>query len=151
MGKILLVYATMSGNTEAMADLIEKGLQEAEAEVDRFEAMDIDDAELFNDYEHIILGTYTWGDGDLPDEFLDLAEEMEALDFAGKTCAVFGSGDTAYEYFCGAVDTLEEKIKERGGEIVLPSVKVEMNPEGEEEEVLKEFGRQFARKSGCAV
>ncbi|MBJ7569841.1 flavodoxin [Bacillus halotolerans] len=151
MGKILLVYATMSGNTEAMADLIEKGLREAEAEVDRFEAMDIDDAELFNDYEHIILGTYTWGDGDLPDEFLDLAEEMEALDFTGKTCAVFGSGDTAYEYFCGAVDTLEEKIKERGGEIVLPSVKVEMNPEGEEEEVLKEFGRQFARKSGCAV
>ncbi|MEC1607747.1 flavodoxin [Bacillus halotolerans] len=151
MGKILLVYATMSGNTEAMADLIEKGLQEAEAEVDRFEAMDIDDAELFNDYEHIILGTYTWGDGDLPDEFLDLAEEMEALDFTGKTCAVFGSGDTAYEYFCGAVDTLEEKIKERGGEIVLPSVKVEMNPEGEEEEVLKKFGRQFARKSGCAV
>ncbi|MGG1227488.1 flavodoxin [Bacillus halotolerans] len=151
MGKILLVYATMSGNTEAMADLIEKGLQEAEAEVDRFEAMDIDDAELFNDYEHIILGTYTWGDGDLPDEFLDLAEEMEALDFTGKTCAVFGSGDTAYEYFCGAVDTLEEKIKERGGEIVLPSVKVEMNPEGEEEEVLKEFGRQFARKCGCAV
>ncbi|MGQ5113470.1 flavodoxin [Bacillus halotolerans] len=150
MGKILLVYATMSGNTEAMADLIEKGLQEAEAEVDRFEAMDIDDAELFNDYEHIVLGTYTWGDGDLPDEFLDLAEEMEALDFTGKTCAVFGSGDTAYEYFCGAVDTLEEKIKERGGEIVLPSVKVEMNPEGEEE-VLKEFGRQFARKSGCAV
>jgi flavodoxin I len=141
----------MSGNTEAMADLIEKGLQEAEAEVDRFEAMDIDDAELFNDYEHIILGTYTWGDGDLPDEFLDLAEEMDALDFTGKTCAVFGSGDTAYEFFCGAVDTLEEKIKDRGGEIVLPSVKVEMNPEGEEEEALKEFGRQFARKSGCAV
>ncbi|MDR4227474.1 flavodoxin [Bacillus mojavensis] len=151
MGKILLVYATMSGNTEAMADLIEKGLQEAEAEVDRFEAMDIDDAELFNDYEHIILGTYTWGDGDLPDEFLDLAEEMDALDFTGKTCAVFGSGDTGYEFFCGAVDTLEEKIKDRGGEIVLPSVKVEMNPEGEEEEALKEFGRQFARKSGCAV
>ena len=25
MGNVLLVYATMSGNTEAMADLIEKG------------------------------------------------------------------------------------------------------------------------------
>lgn len=58
MAKILLVYATMSGNTEAMADLIEKGLQEAEAEVDRFEAMDIDDAQLFTDYDHIIMGTY---------------------------------------------------------------------------------------------
>ncbi|CUB26429.1 Flavodoxin [Bacillus subtilis] len=151
MGKILLVYATMSGNTEAMADLIEKGLQEAEVEADRFEAIDIDNAQLFNDYDHIIMGTYTWGDGDLPDEFLDLAEDMDEIDFSGKTCAVFGSGDTAYEFFCGAVDTLEAKIKERGGEIVLPSVKIENNPEGEEEEDLMEFGRQFAKKSGIAV
>ncbi|AEP86392.1 MULTISPECIES: flavodoxin [Bacillus] len=151
MGKILLVYATMSGNTEAMADLIEKGLQEAEVEADRFEAIDIDNAQLFNDYDHIIMGTYTWGDGDLPDEFLDLAEDMDEIDFSGKTCAVFGSGDTAYEFFCGAVDTLEAKIKERGGEIVLPSVKIENNPEGEEEEELMEFGRQFAKKSGIAV
>ncbi|MCY7884703.1 flavodoxin [Bacillus spizizenii] len=151
MGKILLVYATMSGNTEAMADLIEKGLQEAEVEAYRFEAMDIDNAQLFNDYDHIIMGTYTWGDGDLPDEFLDLAEDMDEIDFSGKTCAVFGSGDTAYEFFCGAVDTLEAKIKERGGEIVLPSVKIENNPEGEEEEELMEFGRQFAKKSGIAV
>ncbi|MHC5564424.1 flavodoxin [Bacillus spizizenii] len=151
MGKILLVYATMSGNTEAMADLIEKGLQEAEVEADRFEAIDIDNAQLFNDYDHIIMGTYTWGDGDLPDEFLDLAEDMDEIDFSGKICAVFGSGDTAYEFFCGAVDTLEAKIKERGGEIVLPSVKIENNPEGEEEEELMEFGRQFAKKSGIAV
>jgi flavodoxin I len=151
LGKILLVYATMSGNTEAMADLIEKGLQEAEVEADRFEAIDIDNAQLFNDYDHIIMGTYTWGDGDLPDEFLDLAEDMDEIDFSGKTCAVFGSGDTAYEFFCGAVDTLEAKIKERGGEIVLPSVKIENNPEGEEEEELMEFGRQFAKKSGIAV
>ncbi|MBG9769974.1 flavodoxin [Bacillus vallismortis] len=151
MGKILLVYATMSGNTEAMADLIEKGLQEAEAEADRYEVMDIDDAQLFNDYDHIMMGTYTWGDGDLPDEFLDLAEDMDEIDFSGKTCAVFGSGDTAYEFFCGAVDTLEAKIKERGGEIVLPSVKIENNPEGEEEQELMEFGRQFAKKSGIAV
>ncbi|WNV81188.1 flavodoxin [Bacillus atrophaeus] len=150
MGNILLVYATMSGNTEAMADLIEKGLKDAEAEVDRYEAMDID-AELLNDYDHIIMGAYTWGDGDLPDEFLDIADEMEELNFAGKKFAVFGSGDTSYEFFCGAVDTLEEKIKERGGEVILPSIKIEMNPEGEEEEQLLEFGRQFAIQSGLAV
>lgn len=68
MGKVLLVYASMSGNTEAMADLIEKGLLEGGAEVDRHEAMDVD-AALFNDYQYMIFGAYTWGDGDLPDEF----------------------------------------------------------------------------------
>lgn len=98
MGNVLLVYATMSGNTEAMADLIEKGLIQAQASVDRYEAMDIH-AELFNDYEYILLGTYTWGDGDLPDEMLDIAEDMENLEFTGKTFALFGSGDTSYEFF----------------------------------------------------
>ncbi|ATH91231.1 flavodoxin [Bacillus glycinifermentans] len=147
MGNVLLVYASMSGNTEAMADLIEKGLLEGGAEVDRHEAMDID-ASLFNDYRHIVLGAYTWGDGDLPDEFLDLYEEMEDLDFSGRTFAVFGSGDTSYEHFCGAVDILEKKIAELGGEIALPSVKIEMNPEGEEEAMLLEFGRAFAGKAG---
>ncbi|MFN2746017.1 flavodoxin [Bacillus sp. z60-18] len=148
MGKVLLVYASMSGNTEAMADLIEKGLLEGKADVDRHEAMDID-AALFNDYEHMIFGAYTWGDGELPDEFLDIYKDMEGLDFSGKTFAVFGSGDTSYEHFCGAVDILEEKIKELGGEIVIPSVKIEMNPEGEEENQLLDFGREFAKK--CEV
>ena len=140
--KVLLVYATMSGNTEAMADLIEKGLKEAGASVDRHEAMDID-AELLHDYSHILLGAYTWGDGDLPDDFIDLYEEMEELDLPGKAFAVFGSGDTSYEHFCGAVDLIEEKVKELGGDIVLPSIKIELNPEGNEEEELISFGRQF--------
>lgn len=112
MGNVLLVYATMSGNTEAMADLIEKGLIEAQASVDRYEAMDIH-AELFNDYEYILLGTYTWGDGDLPDEMLDIAEDMENLEFTGKTFALFGSGDTSYEFFCGAVDELENIVRKK--------------------------------------
>ncbi len=47
-------------------------------------------------------------------------------------------------FFCGAVDELEKVIKTRGGRVVLPSVKIENNPEGSEEEELREFGRQFA-------
>ena len=148
MGKVLLVYASMSGNTEAMADLIEKGLLEGGAEVDRHEAMDVD-AALFNDYQYMIFGAYTWGDGDLPDEFLDIYDDMEGMDFTGKMFAVFGSGDTSYEHFCGAVDILEDKIKELGGNVVLPSVKIEMNPEDEEEGMLLQFGRDFAKK--CEV
>ncbi|MDA1475738.1 flavodoxin [Bacillus changyiensis] len=148
--KVLLVYATMSGNTEAMADLIEKGLLKQEVIVDRHEAMDID-ADLFNEYQWILLGAYTWGDGDLPDEMLDLYEDMDDLNFNDKKFAVFGSGDTSYEHFCGAVDILEEKIKQLGGEIVLPAVKIEMNPENEEENLLIEFGEKFAEKSKASL
>lgn len=110
MGKVLLVYASMSGNTEAMADLIEKGLLEGGAEVDRHEAMDVD-AALFNDYQHMIFGAYTWGDGELPDEFLDIYDDMEGMDFTGKTFAVFGSEILLTSIF--AVPSTFLKIKSR--------------------------------------
>ncbi|MCM2621929.1 hypothetical protein [Alcaligenes faecalis] len=41
------------------------------------------------------------------------------------------------------MDLIEEKVKELGGDIVLPSIKIELNPEGNEEEELISFGRQF--------
>lgn len=131
----------MLGNIEVMVDLIEKGFQEVEVEVDCFEVMDIDNVQLFNDYDYIIMGIYMWGDGDLFDEFLDFVEDMDEIDFFGKICVVFGFGDMVYEFFCGVVDMLEVKIKECGGEIVLFLVKIENNLEGEEEEELMEFGR----------
>ena len=80
---------------------------------------------------------------------MDIYDDMEGMDFTGKTFAVFGSGDTSYEHFCGAVDILEDKIKELGGNAVLPSVKIEMNPEDEEEDMLLQFGKDFAKK--CEV
>ncbi|WP_216831679.1 flavodoxin [Alkalihalobacterium elongatum] len=144
MSEVLLVYASMSGNTEAIADLIEEGLQEESMNVTKLEVMDCD-AEQLNAFDAIILGAYTWGDGELPDEFLDLYDEMAGLDLTNKQFAVFGSGDTAYEIFCGAVDLLEAMIEERNGQIVQPGLKIELGPDGEEE-TCKGFGREFAKK-----
>lgn len=142
MTKVLLIYATMTGNTEEMADLIETGLVSAGLEVDK---KDVEDAKAsdMEAYSHIILGAYTWGDGDLPDEFLDFFDDLEEMDLSRKFVAVFGSGDTGYEYFCGAVDTLEEGVKNAGGSIVQESLKVDIFPE--DENLCKEFGLQFAQ------
>ena len=145
MTKVLLVYASMSGNTEAIADLLEKSLIEYGVEVKKLEAFDVD-LSLFEEYESILLGAYTWGDGDLPDEMLDIYEEMEDLDFSSKQFAVFGSGDTSYDQFCGAVDLLQEKLIERGGEIICEALKIEFNPEGEDVEKCLQFGKNVAAK-----
>lgn len=143
MSEVLLVYASMSGNTEAIADLIEEGLQEENMNVTKLDVVDCDPDQL-NAFDSIILGAYTWGDGELPDEFLDLYDEMAGLDFTNKQFAVFGSGDTAYDIFCGAVDLLEAMIDERNGQIVQPGLKIELGPDGEEE-TCKDFGRKFAQ------
>lgn len=150
MGKTAIIYASMSGNTEAIADLIEKGLSSAGAESEKFEAMDIN-ATIFTEYDHFLIGAYTWGDGELPDEMLDFYDEMDDYDFSDKTIALFGSGDTAYEIFCGAVDLLAEKVQDNNGALVMESLKIECFPDGDQENACLEFGRQFARFVQTAI
>ncbi|MEH6991513.1 flavodoxin domain-containing protein [Neobacillus drentensis] len=56
-----------------------------------------------SDYACIFIGTYTWGDGDYPDECLDIIEELEQLKLENQLFAIFGSGDTSYsEFWWGA-------------------------------------------------
>lgn len=142
MSKVLLVYASMSGNTEAIADLVEAGLKDEGVTVDCKEVVDAD-ASSMTDYDGVILGAYTWGEGELPDEFLDFYDDMAGTDLSGKKCAVFGSGSTAYDVFCGAVDLLESMIEEKGGSLVLEGMKVEEYPE--DEDACTKFGADFAK------
>ncbi|MFD1989864.1 flavodoxin [Paenibacillus nicotianae] len=143
MSKILVVFASMTGNTEEIADLIAEGIQSTGGEVELKQAMDCD-ADTLLEYDAVLLGAYTWGDGELPDEFLDFYEDMDELDLSGKKAAVFGSGDTCYEQFAAAVDILSNKLKERGADIVVEGLKIELNPSSDEKETCREFGKKFA-------
>lgn len=141
MAKIVLVFASMTGNTEEIAKLIGKGVEETGVELTMCELPAADPKELVN-YDGIILGSYTYGDGELADEFLDYYDEMNGLDLEGKMAAVFGSGDMAYDQFCAAVDILSEKLTELGAIITQEGLKVELNPD--DEELCISFGREFA-------
>lgn len=44
----------------------------------------IHEASILEQYDGIILGAYTWGDGDLPDDFLDFYDAMDSIDLTGK-------------------------------------------------------------------
>lgn len=143
MGKILIVYASMSGNTEEIANAIADGIREAGAEFDMKQVLDINASEL-EQYEGVLLGSYTWGDGELADEFLDFYEDMDQVDLSGKKAAAFGSGDHSYEHFCAAVDILEEKLKQLGAEVVGEGIKIELAPSDKEKEWCKDFGKKFA-------
>ncbi len=142
MSKLILIYASMTGNTEEMSELITSGIQEAGGEVTIKMAEDCN-ADILLDYDGIMLGAYTWGDGELPDEFLDFYDDLDELDLKGKKAAVFGSGDTVYEQFAKAVDLLQEKLAERGAEMILEPLKLELNPSGDERENCRAFGRNF--------
>ncbi|TXK76335.1 flavodoxin [Paenibacillus sp. N3.4] len=147
MSKIIIVYASMSGNTEEIAEAIADGIREAGIEPTVKSVMDANGQELAN-YDGVLLGAYTWGDGDLPDEFEDFYEEMDDLNLQGRKSAVFGSADSSYAQFGAAVDTLEAKLAEIGAEKVLDGLKIELNPSKEEKLFCLEFGKKFAASLG---
>jgi len=145
MARIILIYASMTGNTEEMAEAIAQGIRSAGGELSVKMAMDAQGSELLG-YDGIVLGSYTWGDGELPDEFLDFYEEMDELDLTGTQSTVFGSCDSGYLEYGAAVDLLMKKLSEKGSDVVLEGLKVELSPTAEEKEACRRFGEQFVQK-----
>ncbi|MED4601980.1 flavodoxin [Paenibacillus validus] len=143
MSSVIIVFASMTGNTEEMAELVADGVRAAGIEPVLKSVVDANASEL-EKYDGVLLGAYTWGDGDLPDEFLDFYEEMDDIQLAGRKAAVFGSADSSYSQYGAAVDTLIAKLKEQGADVVQEGLKVELNPSGDEKEVCRAFGRKLA-------
>lgn len=143
MTKIILIFASMSGNTEMMAEAVTDGVREMGEDLKVIDIMEGPNANELEDYDGILLGAYTWGDGELPLDFLDFYDEMESINLTGKKAAVFGSCDSAYPQYGAAVDILMEKLRERGAEVYPHGLKIELTPEKEEEEACRTFGKKF--------
>ena len=98
-----IVYASMTGNTEEIADI--------EVEIDECTQVDAAD---FEEADICVVATYTYGDGDLPDEIVDFYEDLQEIDLSGKIFGVCGSGDTFYDDFCKSVDDFEAVFTQIG-------------------------------------
>ncbi len=144
MANVVLIYASMTGNTEEMSEAIAEGVREEGGELVMKSVMDANASEL-EQYDGILLGAYTWGDGELPDEFLDFYDEMDDIQLAHKKAAAFGSCDSNYIAYGEAVDILIDKLQECGAEVVLPGLKVELMPNSQDKETCRQFGKQFVR------
>ena len=130
MSKVLIVYGSTTGNTEATAETIEKELSQSGFETTVKDVSDTSSNEMKN-FDLILFGCSTWGDDDieLQDDFLPFYEDLNQSEIGGKKFAVFGCGDSSYTHFCGAVDAIEDKIKDLGGELVTDGLKIDGDPD----------------------
>lgn len=103
--RIAIVYHSAGGNTKALAEAIASQLPEAE--IYRMSEFDL---RTLPDYDALIVGTYTWGNGELPAKSAALYEELEQLPIASLKTGVFGTGETNYNHFCGAVDHFRDML-----------------------------------------
>lgn len=113
MKKTGIFYGSTTGTTESVARLIADKLGIAPADV--HEVTQLDTA-LAESYDALILGTSTWGDGELQDDWYDGLKVLQGAHLSGKTVALFGCGDSeSYsDTFCDAMGLLYEGLKDSG-------------------------------------
>lgn len=137
MAKALVVFGSTTGNTETVANQIGEKMQGKGVEVTVQNVTDTKVAD-FGGYDLLLFGVSTWGDTEIEmqedfQEFYD--NELENAEVKEKKVAVFGCGDSSYEHFCGAVDQLEEKLKDMGANVVNVSLKIDGDPSDVESEI----------------
>lgn len=147
MALVKIVYASMTGNTEEIADIVGNKFEELGHTVDIDECTTVDAAD-FEDADVAIVATYTYGDGGLPDEIVDFYEDLADVDLEGKIFGVVGSGDTFYDYFCKSVDEFENQFALTGAIKGADSIKVDLAAEDEDIEKLESFAETIANKIG---
>lgn len=88
MKKTGIFYGSSTGNTKAIAQLIGKKLGAPVYDVAKKPQAEFESCDL------LVLGTSTWGLGDLQDDWDDFLGKLKSLDLTGKTVALFGLGDS---------------------------------------------------------
>lgn len=112
---IALFYGSSTCYTEMTAEKIRDRL----GDVDVFNIADDPIANALL-YQHIIFGIPTWDYGELQEDWEEIWDEIDDLDFSGKLVTIYGQGDQeGYpEWFLDAMGYLHAKIKRLGGTMV---------------------------------
>ena len=117
MALIGLFFGSDTGNTEAVAGMIQKELGS-----DLIDVLDVAQGTSadFEKYDLLILGIPTWYYGESQADWDDFMPELEEIDFSSKLVAIFGCGDQEdyAEYFLDAMGTLRDVVEARGATII---------------------------------
>lgn len=108
-----IFYGSTTGTTEAVAQDIAKQLGVADDNVHNIADASPDDADK---YDMLVLGSSTWGAGEMQDDWYDFLDSLKTKDLTGKKVALFGCGDSgAYpDTFCDAIGLLYQDLEGTG-------------------------------------
>lgn len=117
MANIGIFVGSSGGVTQEAAEKLEELFDDVEL-INMEE--DYDDLEQFEEFDVLLIGSSTWGQGDPQRDWVDPLYEMEndEPDLSGKKVAFFGAGDqdTHGEFFVSALGKMENIFKKCGAE-----------------------------------
>ena len=114
MKSTIVIYGSSTGTCQSIAQTIASKLDAQAVDV-----ASIDEATITS-YDNLILGTSTWGAGEMQDDWYDGVKELKSADLSSKTVALFGCGDSeSYpDTFCGGMKELYDAAKEAGATVL---------------------------------
>lgn len=108
-----IFYGSTTGSTEAIAQEIARRLGIAAADLHNVAVATADDT---TPYDLLLLGSSTWGCGDLQDDWYPFLDALRQKDLSGKRVALFGCGDSSSypDTFCNALGVIYEALQKTG-------------------------------------
>ena len=116
MKSIGIFFGSTTGDCERIANTIAAKLGVDSANVKNASVL----ASSAAQYDALLLGSSTWGYGDLQDDWESAISDLESLDLKGKVAAVFGCGDSSSysDTFCNAIGLIHDALSKTGATIV---------------------------------
>ncbi|HBU8523795.1 TPA: NADPH-dependent assimilatory sulfite reductase flavoprotein subunit [Klebsiella aerogenes] len=121
---VTLISASQTGNARRVAEALRDDLQAAQLNVKLVNAGDYKFKQIAGE-KLLVVVTSTQGEGEPPEEAVALHKFLfskKAPKLDGTAFAVFGLGDTSYEFFCQSGKDFDSKLAELGGERLLDRV-----------------------------
>lgn len=114
MSKTIVVYGSTTGTCESIAQTLGDQLGAEVINVSDLTANQLAEA------DNIVLGTSTWGAGELQDDWYDGVNVVKSANLSGKRVALFGCGDSASysDTFCGGMKELYDAAVAAGATVV---------------------------------
>jgi len=117
MASVGIFFGSDTGNTEAVAKMIQKELGTKLVEVNDIAKSS---KEEIAQYSLLLFGIPTWYYGEPQCDWDDFFPDLEEIDFSDKLVAIFGCGDQEdyAEYFLDAMGQLGSIVESKGAIIV---------------------------------
>lgn len=148
MASALVVYASFTGTTKGIAELLVEALQVHQVEVLLKVCTEVYPKE-FLDYDLCVVATYTYGsDGALPEEAEDFFYDLQDVNLKGKIYGVLGSGDLIYDKFCPSVDDFDQQFAKTRATRGAEPLKINLAPDAEDKERIKRFAKTLVEALG---
>lgn len=114
---IAVIYGSTTGNTSDIAEKVAQILGEENTEL--FDVRDVG-LEIVDSFEHFIFAIPTWDYGELQEDWEEVWDELDDLDFTGKVASFIGLGDQLgyADWFLDAMGMLHEKVLAAGATVV---------------------------------